>query len=156
MGTIWSTAYGIAAYERWSVPTQLSYTWSIWFLGTALEIIRGNYKFLILAGFLLGFIWQIHIALAPLTVLILLSILGRKAKRPEKWFCLSLVVFLLSSLPLIAFEVKSNFSQARSFWKESKIRTGGPSGWQKAIKVIGASSKEIQTRFMFGSEIKQT
>jgi len=52
---IYSVSFGVAAYDRWSVPTQPTMLWSVWYLLVILEAIRGNQKIIYLYAVLLGY-----------------------------------------------------------------------------------------------------
>lgn len=152
---IWAMSFGIAHFERWSVPTQLTFTWAIWFLATILELLKGNSRFLIVYAFLLAYIWQLHIALLPISPLPFLAwVMSGKIKLlKDVWRAGLVLIFCLS--PLLLFEVKHNFGQTRSLFAGFSKEVGGPTGEMKLRKTIDASGRELQTRLLYGWEIKQ-
>lgn len=156
---IYAVSFGVAEYERWSVPTQLTMAWSIWFLATILELLKGHAKWAILYGLLVGFVWQLHIALLPILPLPLLAYLTtikfNLRNFPRKMGLLALTIMMLTSLPFIVFEVKHDFSQVRSMITASGKDIGAPTGWQKFSKTVDASGRELQKRLVFGWEIEQ-
>lgn len=145
---IYALSFGLAAYDRWSVPTQPTMLWSVWYLFVILEALKGNKKVIYLYAVLLGLIWQIHMALLPLA---LLAPLAHGFKKLEiRRILLALLLFLLVSSPLMLFELKYNFSQSRAIMIGPLKDMGGPTGKIKLLKVLNASGREIQTRLFFG------
>jgi len=162
---VWSfiqaCSVGIAMFDRWSVPTQPTILWSIWFLASILELYKGNIKFLAVYAFLIGFVWQLHIALLPLLPIPLLAYLLNKGRLSNLLNLKNIKVLLVSGIilgatisPLVIFELKYNFSQVRSILVANKNDLGGPTGFKKMDKVLDASSREIQQRLLWGWEIK--
>jgi len=152
---IWAFSWGVASFERWSVPTQPTFTWSIWFLAVILELFKGNLKYLWVYGILVGFTWQLHIALLPvLPIPILGYLLGRnKLIKLKSWqTVLGILAFIISMSPLLLFELKYDFSQVKAITSGINIDAGGPTGWMKLDKVIRASGKEFQVRMIEGWE----
>lgn len=156
---LYSASYGAALYDRWSVPTQPTITWCIWFLWVIFEFYKGSWKYVALYGFLVGFIWQIHIALLPVTILpIMAYFIGGDLKKriagiSYKMVIVGIMVFLVSSGPFWLFEVKHNFSQTRAMVTGAQKDWGGPSGRQKVDKVLDASGREVQIRLLNGTEL---
>ncbi|MFA6518424.1 MAG: glycosyltransferase family 39 protein [Candidatus Shapirobacteria bacterium] len=154
-GLIWAMSFGIAHFERWSVPTEPTFTWAIWFLATILELLRGNYKFLAIYAFLVAYIWQLHIALLPITPLPLIAWIISKNRGTLKNVLGAGLILLVFISPLLMFEVRHNFSQTKSIIGGFSKDMGGPTGERKFLKVIDASGRELQTRLAYGFEIKQ-
>lgn len=157
---IYSISFGCALYDRWSVPTQPTILWSIWFLYVILELLRGNLKVLPLYGFLCGYIWQLHIALIPILPLpILAFFLGKNNifyvfnKKNIKNTLISIAVFCLTISPFFMFEIKHNFSQTKAMITGINVDKGGPSGWQKVGKVFESSGREFQQRLLFDLDL---
>lgn len=155
--TIYAISLGIALFDRWSVPTQPTLLWSIWFMATILELRRGNLKFLPIYGFLCGFVWQLHIALLPVLPIPILAYFvgGNKIDRlgdKENWryTLIGVVVFVMVFSPFVAFELKHNFSQIKSLIAATSAVGVGPTGWLKLKKVFEASGIEFQQRFLYG------
>lgn len=149
-GFIYAIAAGAVFFDRWSVPTQPTVLWSIWFLYVFMALARGWKKEWWLYGILVGLIWHIHIALLPLIPLPALAyiISGKKNKWDKKTarsigFGLLLVIILIS--PGILFELKTGFSQTKAMIVASKIAVAGvPTGMQKLNKVFEASGIEVR------------
>lgn len=156
---LYAISWGAALYDRWSVPTQPTITWCIWFIFVTLEFYQGNWKMSPFYGFLVGFIWQIHIALLPVAILPILAYLvgdkfGYRIKTLNiKMMWVGIVFFVLASSPFWIFEIKHNFSQIKAMAAGSQVDMGGPTGWQKIEKILDASGREIQVRVMNGVEL---
>lgn len=105
------------AFDRWIVPTIIVNLWCIWYFYAIFKIYQGNLNFLVLAGFLSGLIWHVHIALAPLLVLIPLALIFAKKIPSVKQFFFSMTAFILPMLPFIVFELRHGFTQTASFYQ---------------------------------------
>ncbi len=158
---IQSCSIGIALFDRWSVPTQPTLLWSIWFVATIIELYKGNLKFLPLYAFLIGFVWQLHIALIPILPIPIIAFLLNKSRASSllqranaRLIILSMLILFVVISPFFLFELKYNFSQIRSILIANEVSLGGPTGWMKMVKVLDASSREIQQRIMYGWELK--
>jgi hypothetical protein len=145
---IYSVSFGLAAYDRWSVPTQPTMLWSVWYLLVILEALRGNKKIIYLYAVMLGLLWQIHIALLPVSIIPLLAYGFKKIE--FKRVLIAGGIFLLTCSPFFMFEIRHNFSQTKSMIAGSQKEMGGPTGKMKVIKVLNASGRELQTRLFFG------
>lgn len=121
--------------DRWVVPTVTNQLWSIWYLYALFMLIRGKFYILPLLGVLIGLIWHIHLALIPTLLAIPFAIfLGRKFPN-LKQMLISLLTFFVTSLPLIVFEIKHNFSQALSLINNlSYHQEGGSTGFYRLEK----------------------
>lgn len=105
------------AFDRWIVPTITVNLWCIWFFLAIFKIYQGNLNYLILAGFLTGMIWHVHIALAPLLILIPLALIFAKKLPTLKQIMFSIVGFILPMLPFFIFEIRHGFGQLISFYQ---------------------------------------
>lgn len=153
---IYAFSFGIARFDRWSVPTLPTLSWSIWFLGVIMGLRKGNLKWLPIYGFLVGFIWQLHIALLPIVPLpILAFFVGRNKfsslfnKNVRRYVWGGILIFLITISPFFVFELKHNWSQVRSMAASTQKDIGAPTGKMKLIKVVEASGREIQQRLLF-------
>ncbi|MBI2465016.1 glycosyltransferase family 39 protein [Candidatus Shapirobacteria bacterium] len=153
---IYAFSFGIARFDRWSVPTLPTLTWSIWFWGVIMELGKGNLKWLPIYGFLVGFIWQLHIALLPIVPLPILAFFVGKNKfsslfdkNISRYVWGGILIFLITISPFFVFELKHNWSQVRSMAASTQKDIGAPTGKMKLIKVIEASGREIQQRIVF-------
>lgn len=154
---LYAVSFGIARYDRWSVPTLPTLAWCIWFIYINLELLKGNLKVLPIYGFLVAFVWQLHIALLPILPLpIVAYILGKNrvdklwSKDNLKITIVSVVIFLITLSPFVMFEMKHNFSQVKSMLASTKKDIGAPTGKMKLLKIIEASGVELQQRLLFG------
>lgn len=154
---IYSVSFGAAIFDKWSVPTQPTIIWSIWFLYVILEIYKGNLKALPLYAFLIGFVWQLHIALLPILPIPILGYLisGNSFgavfnKRNLKLSLLSILILFVTLSPFFLFEIKHNFSQIKSMVVGFSVDKGGPVGINKFYKIVDASGREFQQRLLFG------
>ncbi len=157
---IYSVSFGAAVFDRWSVPTQPTVLWSVWFLYTILESLRGNLKVLPLYAFLCGFVWQLHIALLPILPLPILgyilsnnNILTIFDKKNIKLTFISIFIFCLTMSPFFVFEVKHNFSQIKAMTVGINVDKGGPTGFFKVNKVIETSGREFQQRLWWDFDV---
>lgn len=153
---IYALSFGIARFDRWSVPTLPTLTWSIWFLGVIMELRKGNLKWLPIYGFLVGFIWQLHIALLPIAPLPIMAYFVGKNNfsslfnnKVSRYVWGGILIFLITISPFFVFELKHNWSQVRSMAASTQKDIGAPTGKMKLIKVIEASGREIQQRIVF-------
>lgn len=153
-------SFGLAAFDRWSVPTEPTMLWCIWFLFIILEFSRGRLKYLWLYAVLVGFLWNVHIALLPILPIPILVYFLSEGKLKEKFakikikqILIALVIFTVVNSPFFVFEIKHNFSQIKSIIVATQTKYVGPTGWQKFDKVLNASGREFQQRLIFGWEI---
>ncbi|MEK7616972.1 MAG: glycosyltransferase family 39 protein [Patescibacteria group bacterium] len=142
-----AVSLGAVGFDRWVVPTITTKLWAIWYLYTILMIIRGNFKVLPLLGLLIGLIWQVHLALLPALLAVPFAfVFSKKIPRLKQiaFFILSLVV---SSLPLLVFEIKHNFIQTISLVKSFLINHEGATGWYKFWTILDKISKNTDSLF---------
>ena len=154
---IYAVSLGVVSFDRWSVPTQPTLIWSIWFLAVILGLGKGNLRYLPLYGFLCGFVWQLHIALLPILLIPIIAYIvgGHKInllwdKKNVRIVLASVSIFVLTMSPFLMFELKHNFLQVKSMAVGISKNTGGLSGMNKLVKVIDASGREFQQRFWIG------
>jgi len=153
----YSLSWGAALFDRWSVPTEPTILWSVWFLYIIFGALKGNVKLLPVYALLLGFVYHIHIALLPILPLPILAyfmsdgnIKSKFKKISLKNIFLSLGILLIISSPFWIFEIKHNFSQVRAVISAMNLPNIGPTGIRKIEKVIDASGREWQQRWLFG------
>jgi len=153
-------SFGLAAFDRWSVPTEPTILWCIWFLFIIFEFSRGRLKYLWLYAVLVGFLWNVHIALLPILPIPILVYFLSKGKLKEKFakikikqIFIAILIFIVVNSPFFVFEIKHNFSQIKSVIAATKQQYVGPTGMQKFNKVLNASGREFQQRLIFGWEI---
>lgn len=132
-------------FDRWIVPTLPTKLWSIWYLYCLIMIYRGNFFVLPILGFLIGIIWQIHLALLPALLAIPVALLLSRKSPSIKQILLFFTTFLISSAPLILFEVKHHFMQTLSLINNLTQSSGGENGLPKLIKVINMVANNINS-----------
>ena len=105
-----------ANFDRAVVPTTPTHLWSVWYFYCLIQISQKKYQaaFPIL-GFLIGYIWHLHVALAPALLPLPLAFYFAKKLPTKKQILSFLVVLGITSLPLILFETRHHFSQTLSF-----------------------------------------
>jgi len=144
VGLIASFLYACALpcvfFDRWIVPTELTILWSIWYLYTLLSLVGGKFRVLPLTGVLLGLVWHIHIALAPLAILLFLAIKLSRQKVVLKDFFLPFVLFIIVTLPFWLFEVRHNFSQFRGLYLSFYKTPDAARGFYRLQKVFDQAS----------------
>lgn len=153
----YAISWGTASFDRWSVPTQPTITWCIWFLYLILAMLKRKIKVLPLYGLLIGFLWHIHIALLPIAPIPIVAYFlsnGKLSKKIKKigWknLFVSILLFFIVSAPFWFFEIKHHFSQFNSVIMAMKMVNLGPTGYLKLIKVLDASASEIRVRVFNG------
>ncbi|MBI2268401.1 MAG: hypothetical protein HYU80_03075 [Candidatus Blackburnbacteria bacterium] len=107
-------------FDQRVVPSTLTNLWTIWYFYTLINIARGNFRPLWLLGILTGLIWHIHIALFPALVAVPFALLVAKKRPDKKAVVLFVIILILTSLPLLAFEVRHDFSQTQSLIQNFK------------------------------------
>lgn len=108
---LYAVLLSTVGFDRWVVPTVSTSLWTIWYFYVLIMIARGKLQVLPILAILIGLIWHIHLALIPtLLGLPIAFLIARQLPNLKQLgiFILTLVVF---SIPLIAFELKHNFSQ---------------------------------------------
>lgn len=128
-------------FDRWIVPTLPTKLWAIWYFYTIFMIARGNFSLLPLLGILIGLIWHIHIALVPALLAVPVSLFVSRKIPSKKILLFSMTTFFITSLPLILFEFRHNFSQTISIIQNLIIPQSGENGFPKLIKVLGMIAK---------------
>src|SRR3989338_4372970 len=135
----WSTI----GFDRWMVPTITTKLWAIWYLYALILISRGKFCGLALLGLLIGLIWHVHLALLPTLLAVPVALLLSKKIPPKKWILFALIAFVLSSLPLVIFEIKHNFIQFNALTNSFGESLGGSVGLYKLQVVLDQISKNI-------------
>lgn len=129
---LYATLPATVSLDRWIVPTITTPLWSVWYLYALFKISRGKFNYFWLMGILIGFIWHIHIALAPVLLTLPFAIFLSKKLPGFKDLARFLIFLLATSAPLIIFEFKHNFSQTFSLINNFGLgQEGGPAGFYK-------------------------
>lgn len=100
--------------DRWVVPSVTTSIWSIWYFYIIIKIVRRDFSVLPFLGILIGLIWHIHIALAPILITIPIALFFARKIPNLKQIIVFLLITLFVSSPLIIFEARHNFPQTKS------------------------------------------
>lgn len=134
-------------FDRRLAPSTPTNLWAIWYFYTIVMMARGNFVVLPILGILIGLIWHIHIALIPALSAIPAAILVSK-KFPNILQVKKFVfAFIITSLPLIVFELRHGFQQSISLIHNFFTPREGATGWYKFQIVIEMVSKNINNLF---------
>lgn len=142
-GIIMASSMGVSWFDRWVVPTQPTILWSVWFLYGILSLLSGQRNAVLILAVLVGLVWHIHVALAPLVLIIPLAFLiSDKKKLFEdrdgflKTLAVSFAAIAFLAMPFLLFELKNGFIQTRSLLEISSPElariTGQPTGMYRA------------------------
>lgn len=142
-------------FDRWIVPTLPTKLWAIWYLYTLIMISRGNFSVLPILGILMGLIWHIHIALVPALLAVPVSLFIFRKIPSKKILLFSIATFFMTSLPLILFEFRHNFSQTISIIQNLIIPQNGENGFPKLIRVLEMIAKNNSVLFFSPQSIPE-
>lgn len=129
--------------DRWVVPTITTNLWVVWYFFILIKIARGDFRVLPLLGILIGLIWHVHIALIPTLIAFPVALILSKKLPSAKQVALSLILFLITSLPFFIFEAKQGFGQIQSLITNSQAAREGPVGVYKLTLISGMITKNI-------------
>ncbi len=133
--------------DRWVVPTITTSIWSIWYFYCVVMIARRKFSVLPLLGILIGLIWHIHIALLPCLIALPISLLVAKKAPSKKWSLSFLSTLIITSLPLIFFEIRHNFQQSIALIANFIDPHSGPLGYKKLLLVLNMVTQNVNTLF---------
>lgn len=140
--------------DRWVVPTVTVNIWCLWYFYSLANILKGKTKYLVLSLFLIGLIWHVHMALAPLTVLVIPALLLSRKNPGLKIWSLAVTAFLIPMIPFIIFDLRHNFIQTQnvinSFGEHSQL------GLLKKIRKVlntGLSQSDLVKLIIFASPL---
>lgn len=152
LGLIISFFYSILIpnidFDRLVAPSTLTNLWIVWYFFTIIMISRGYHNILPLLGILIGLIWHIHIALIPVLLAVPFAIFVSKRIPTKKQMFYFLISLFITSLPLIAFELRHGFSQTLSLIGNFSSEHGGGVGITKLSSVLNMISKNINALFL--------
>ncbi|MCR4324519.1 MAG: glycosyltransferase family 39 protein [Candidatus Curtissbacteria bacterium] len=145
---LYSVSLPIVFIDRWVVPSQGVFLWSIWFIFALLSILRGNFKALILIGLLAGVAWNIHPTLVPSLLLVPVAVFLSRKKPHLREVIISTAIFLISSLPLLAFEARHGFTMLKAL---GKLFTSSDPGLPLALKLnlVVSGFSSVASRIFF-------
>lgn len=128
---LYAVLLSTVSHDRWVVPTVTTSIWSVWFFYTVIMIARGKLFVFPLLGILVGLIWNIHIALIPALIAIPIALLNSKKIPNFKQLVIFFMALIITSLPLIFFELRHNFQQIISLGQNFTLTREGATGWYK-------------------------
>lgn len=143
----YSASWHILQLDRRIAPSTSTYLWSIWYFYCLINIVRGNFKVLPILGLLIGLIWHVHIAILPSLLAIPVAFLLSRKIPTWKYNFYLILSTLITSLPLIIFEIRHNFIQTTSLIANFSKNHGGAIGFFKFTKVIKMLSKNMYDIF---------
>lgn len=111
---VYAVSYAFSSSERMVVPTTPVMLWSIWFFYAINLWLAGNKKSLWMLAILFGLVWHIHLALALLFPIVLFGFFLNRKSLKLKDFALPVIILLILTAPLLAFEARHNFQQTRA------------------------------------------
>lgn len=133
--------------DRWVVPTITTSLWAIWYLYSLISLSKGNFSVLLLLGILIGLIWHIHIALIPSLIAIPFAIFISRKTPALKQVVNFAIALLITSIPLILFELRHNFGQTLGLINNFTASRDGASGFYKFQLVLEMVAKNLNTLF---------
>ena len=142
--------------DRWVVPTVTTSIWAIWYFYSIISLVRGNFVILPLLGILVGLIWDVHIALIPSLVAIPVSLFLSKKRPGLKQVFLFLTSLIITSLPLMLFEIRHNFQQTTSLLQNFITPHQGASGLYKLTQVLGMITRNTNALLFFPQSVNFT
>lgn len=114
---LYSASFYTVFNDREVVPTMPVILWTIWFLYAIHLIKAGKQKVgFILSGILIGLIWNLNMALILLLPLLPIAFILSKKRFVLTDFFKGFLTLFITSIPLIAFELRHSFSQTRAFF----------------------------------------
>ena len=129
--------------DRWSVPTQPTTLWAVWFMYTIFLLARGNLKVLPILIILISLIWHIHIAFVPLLILVPIALYLSRRSIPSEWKNLkktwlipAFFIALVLLSPLVLFEIKHDFQQLQGLLNATVDQKEKLSLWMRIYLVI--------------------
>ena len=135
--------------DRSVVPTVTTPLWSIWYFYSIILLSRGKFQALPLLAILIALIWHVHIALLPSLLAIPVAFLVSKKFPNLKLIIISIISFLLVSIPFILFELKHHFSQSHSLITNFTTNHGGGHGVAKFGLVLTMISQNLSSLIFY-------
>ncbi len=135
---LYAFSMGVVLYDRWIVPTLPTLLWSVWFFYLVMTIHLTRKINWLLMGVLLGLVWHIHIALAPLFLMI--PFLKPKIEFNKEFFK-GVSICLLLLTPFFLFEVRHHFQQTIGVFHSIGLDRGEVKGFARVVKVFDAFSR---------------
>lgn len=138
------------AHDRWIVPTITTSLWEIWYFYSLGLLLRGDFAVLPLVGLLIGLVWHVSLSLLPILILIPVAIILSKKIPSLKELTMGLAVLVISSLPLILFEIKHQFIQTKSLFSSFSGNLGDSRGiLDKFLQVFDQAMSSLNLLFFY-------
>ena len=137
--------------DREVVPTMPVILWSVWFLyGLQLLLLNKQRNAFILLGILSGLIWHLNVALVLVFPLVPLAILIARKKIDFRALLFGLVIFTVTMVPLLVFEIRHGFSQTKALIIAlTTDQYDIVSGFEKFARTIHLAGKNLRG-FLWG------
>lgn len=136
---LYAVSFSTIGSDRWVVPTVTTAIWSIWYLYAIVKLSQRNFSILPLLGILVGLIWHIHIALAPITITIPIALILARKLPGFKQATVSVLMALFILSPFIIFEARHNFSQSKSLISNFTANFSNGNSISESKKIIFGS-----------------
>lgn len=147
---IYATSVFIIFTDRETVPTMPAMLWTIWFLFSIWNLLKGNQKFYILIGILLGLAWHFNLALILLAPLIVVVQILSKKKLDLKYSLIGISAAAILMSPFFIFEARHGFIQTKaiyvSFSGQKDYIPGTAYGigkWDRTFQLVKANTNHI-------------
>jgi hypothetical protein len=151
---IYAISMSLVFLDRWMVPTQTTFLFTIWFFYLIFSIYYGKLR-LPLIGLIVGLIWYVHVAFIPLILLIPLSFYLSPHKSKLKAQVLNIPQLLLATLifavlisPFVLFELRHGFQQIHGLLSVTNER-GQVSGIERLGKIYETASVSLMNVLFF-------
>ncbi len=141
-------------FDRSLAPSTPTNLWTVWYFYTILMISRGKFWVLPILGILIGLIWHIHIALIPALAAIPAAFWASGKLPKISQVIKFLVLLVLTSLPLIIFELKHNFQQIINLLQNFTAEREGAKGFYKFQVVLQMITTNINNLFFAPQSFK--
>lgn len=153
---LYATLLATVGSDRWVIPSTSTNLWVIWYFYIVIMLSRGKYWVLPILGILIGLIWHIHIALIPSLIAIPFAFLVAGKLPNSSQLIKFTIALVVSSLPLIIFELKHGFQQTINLLQNFTIEREGAKGLYKFQIVLDMITKNINNLFFAPQSFKIT
>lgn len=134
--------------DRAVLPTTPVFLWTVWFLYCIYLFTSKKYKTaFLLIGFLAGMVWEMNMALILAFPAIFIVVLPALKLKNIRYILNGLYVFIISSLPLLIFEIRHNFSQLTYLIRSLTTNQGASVGFfeqfAKTINTVAVNTASL-------------
>lgn len=144
VGLIAALIYAISTVivftDREAVPTVPVMLWTVWYFYCLWKILNKDQRYYILVGLLFGLVWDLSLALALLSPLVVIAHLFSKQKIEFKRIFVALSIFIVLMTPFFVFEARHGFQQTKSliasFTTSKDYVAGTAKGWAKTDRIL--------------------